>query len=272
MKKTRQLSIPGQPAQSVGNPVHRSGFTIVELLTIITIIVILAALLLPAFSRAKATTQGAVCMSNLRQLLLKHKDLDDDTSGKLGMSSALLSSLGNRNSIAICPMAPPRPVRMTNWYWTGSVSDAWQFWDENGVTIHSGSYSRNGWFGGVSTDAGTPHPDTFQTEGDIYYPSNTPFFGDGTDEIAAARADVPPRRNLFGIPPTLDGSLRCYIIPRHGSRPRKAPTDHPPEEKLPGAVNMAFYDGHVEQVQLERLWFLYWHKDYLAPEKRPGLK
>ena len=43
-------------------------------------------------------------------------------------------------------------------------------------------------------------------------------------------------------------------------------------QKLPGAINFAFYDGHVEQVQLERLWSLYWHKDYVAPEKRPGLK
>ena len=47
---------------------------------------------------------------------------------------------------------------------------------------------------------------------------------------------------------------------------------HPSDQKLPGAINIAFYDGHVEQVQLERLWSLYWHKDYVAPEKRPGLK
>ena len=29
---------------------------------------------------------------------------------------------------------------------------------------------------------------------------------------------------------------------------------------------------HVEQVQLERLWSFNWHKDYIAPEKRPGLR
>jgi hypothetical protein len=35
---------------------------------------------------------------------------------------------------------------------------------------------------------------------------------------------------------------------------------------------MTFFDGHAEQVKLERLWQLYWHKDYVPPAKRPGLK
>jgi hypothetical protein len=40
---------------------------------------------------------------------------------------------------------------------------------------------------------------------------------------------------------------------------------------LPGAINVASYDGHVETVKLERLWKLYWHKNWAAPAKRPGL-
>jgi hypothetical protein len=35
---------------------------------------------------------------------------------------------------------------------------------------------------------------------------------------------------------------------------------------------MGFFDGHVEQVALDRLWQLYWHKDYVAPAKRPGIE
>ena len=41
--------------------------------------------------------------------------------------------------------------------------------------------------------------------------------------------------------------------------------------RLPGGINVAFFDGHVEQVQLERLWQCYWHKVYVPPAKRPGL-
>src|SRR5262245_9541358 len=61
-------------------------FTLIELLVVIAIIAILAALLLPALSRAKAKGQSIACLTNLKEMQVAWLSCTDDDQGVMPLN------------------------------------------------------------------------------------------------------------------------------------------------------------------------------------------
>jgi prepilin-type N-terminal cleavage/methylation domain-containing protein len=86
-----------------------AGFTMIELLVVIAIIAILAALLLPALTRAKQRGQEAVCLSNLKQIGLAFALYLNDGNSRFPDQRDLKSSLpGGYRPWTTWPPSDPR--------------------------------------------------------------------------------------------------------------------------------------------------------------------
>jgi prepilin-type N-terminal cleavage/methylation domain-containing protein len=259
---------------------HCRAFTLIELLVVIALVAILAALLLPALSRAKTNAQSLHCENNLKQIAMANFMYMNDNGNTIPYqigNNLWMQGLINYNATVsktrFCPVAPYRPIPARS---MGSATTAWVWADTpvdptTRIPLWAGSYTFNGWmYHGDFYAAGGNRPsnaNAFVKEGDIRFPSLTPVFSDGYWLDVWPQESDPPARNLLTGGPVV--AISTITIARHGGGPQPGFANCPPGAKLPAAINVSFCDDHVSMIPLEKLWTLYWHKNWNIPSPRP---
>jgi prepilin-type N-terminal cleavage/methylation domain-containing protein len=91
------------------NKVTKAGFTLVEIMIVVAIIGLLAAIAIPNFVKARTTAQANACVNNLRQIdgakqqwALENKKAPTDTPGDSDIQPYL--GRGSTGSVFSCPL------------------------------------------------------------------------------------------------------------------------------------------------------------------------
>lgn len=215
----------------------QKGFTLIELMVVIFIIVMLAALLLPALAQAQRRARIVVCLSNLKQM---HHDFLDTYPG----DGALFVATVLR--IALCP-------------------SAYMYDEGSGI---KGRFNRAFRYPGVTNTSS--YSQSFRVL--WKEPSdNVVLFIDGTlPSFSILTNMLSPATNLRdGTSPILSSIANVQTF-RHGAA--NAPAYWPRDKPFPrrGGGNHVKTDGSASYSDLEGYWNLPWYWDYQPPIKRPG--
>jgi prepilin-type processing-associated H-X9-DG protein len=200
---------------------RRIGLTLIELLIVLSVVAMLAALMLPAVMQARSAARQAICQSNLRQWALAAQLYTDSHDGRLpyrgqGVQpttrldaiddwfNALPSPIGEARYIDLVhATAQPQPGTATVWICP----------DAKPVEKYAGN--RPAFFAYGMNMA-----------------LSTPFMGrpDHIDKVG-------PKQTMVFMADGL--GPYCSVLP--------SPKDYSPQARhVGGSVNIAFLDGHVE--------------------------
>jgi prepilin-type processing-associated H-X9-DG protein len=251
----------------------------------VAIIAILASLLLSALSKGKERSRTAVCLGNQRQINLGFRNSYETANMRFDQLDVLdwwIAEVQTNKAVWICPSTGEHTEDRTT-----AMGFSLGDFSASSYNIFSPTYGMNCHFLEASllrhvTAPPKLPPDDFVTEEQVEQPSATPVLADAREwELMPHAADPAPTNLLEGsfyftvsthFLGSVYGDMSSAAIPRHGDFPKPLPKSYPVTQPLPGRVNVSLFDGHAETVKPDLLWSLYWHKDYVPPAKRPGLK
>jgi prepilin-type N-terminal cleavage/methylation domain-containing protein/prepilin-type processing-associated H-X9-DG protein len=225
-----------------------AGFSLIELLVVIGIVAVLAALLLPALARAKTRAQGSVCAGLLRQTGLGLQMYVQD--------NGCYPPLAERGTATLCfdRLTPYYPLNWTNASWNcptylargGIVSRDRVYTKSSGI-----SYAYN-WMGIATGYSNSPKsifqlqlglghlPKNSKKETGVVAPSEMYAVGDARAEIAGTGIAGGIKMSPWSFD-TYTYAKNAEVAPPHGA-----------------GYDLLFCDGHVLLVK---------RSDYLYPPR-----
>jgi prepilin-type N-terminal cleavage/methylation domain-containing protein/prepilin-type processing-associated H-X9-DG protein len=256
---------------------QRKGFTLVELLVVVAIIAVLISILLPSLGKARSQARRSQCLANVRSIGSALQVYMTDWSAMIPYYTTgnnansyywvlLLKPYGNIEKVRQCAEC----LTQRNGNGVGDASTPWTNYANN-TALGTGSYGMNGWCFALGTrvgvtgsndwylkrysidqNPGTPTPTTsfFWRQPFTRNMAEVPLLGDSINPDGWPLASNAMPKNLQ----TGDNKtgMGRHAIARHGK-----------------SINLAFVDGHAENLPLQQLWTLKWHTQWAPPTPMP---